>query len=228
MGELAAELRIAILRIDRQVVLHLLQMIGEEPQLGCLGVVANIDVGFERGLVAENLVVVRFIGTDGDVDRRVQIHPCDVALVIVVGAERRRARGQEFLERRVVGQRGGLLQQLRRFLQIRAILLAVRDRVQLAVCIATNHGEETFGLLALGLRQRLHPGFELFARHVLGIEIRAGQLLRRNVGKKRLMIVDLGPGRLVQPEVIQTALCPAASYRAAAWRRARDCRSTFA
>ena len=78
--------------------------------------------------------------------------------------------------------------------------------MQLVVGIAANHGEETLGLLALGFGKRLHPGFELVARHILGIEIRAGQFLGRNVGKERLMIVDLGPRRLVQPEVIEPGL----------------------
>ena len=113
---------------------------------------------------------------------------------------------QKLLERRVIGQRSRFAQQLGRFLQIRAILLAVGDRVQLAIGIAMNHGEKTFGLLALGFRKRLHPSFELLARHVLGIEIRARQLLRRNAGQKCVVIVDLGPGRFVQPEIIQARL----------------------
>ena len=90
-----AQLRIAVARIDRQVVLHFLQVVGEELQPGGLLVVADGDVGFERGLVAEQLVVVGFVGTDGDVERRVQIHPRQVALVVIVREERLGAQGQE-------------------------------------------------------------------------------------------------------------------------------------
>jgi len=181
-------------------------MIGEEPQLGRFGIVANVHVRFERSLVAEDIVVVRFVGADGDVDGRVQVHPRDVAVVIVVGAECRGARGQELLERRVVRQPGCFLQQPGRFLQIRAILPAIGDRAQLVVLIAANCGEKTLGLLALGLGKRLRPGFELLPRHVFGIEIRARQFLRRDAGKKRCMVVNLGPRRFVQPEIIQPGL----------------------
>ncbi len=68
--------------------------------------VADIDVGFVRGFVSEQFVVIRFVRPDGNVQRRIQIHPRHVALVIVVGEEGIGASGQESLERGVIRERG--------------------------------------------------------------------------------------------------------------------------
>ena len=112
----------------RQVVLDFLQVRGDDLELVGLGFVADGDVGFEPGLVAEQLVVVGLVRADGDVERRVEIHPGDIAGVVVVGEEGIGAQGQEFLERRVVGERGGFAQEAGRLLQIGGVRLAVGDQ----------------------------------------------------------------------------------------------------
>ena len=61
-------------------------------------VIAQVDVSLEGRLVAEELVVVGLVGTDGDVKRRVEVHPGDIGVVVIVGEEGIGARRQEFLE----------------------------------------------------------------------------------------------------------------------------------
>ena len=56
------QLGVAILRIDRQVVLDLLQLGSETRQLLCLRIVAKRDERLERGLVVEPLVLVDLVG----------------------------------------------------------------------------------------------------------------------------------------------------------------------
>ena len=80
----STQFRISILRVDRQVVFDFLHVIAEEFQLRGFGIVADVDVGFEGGFVAEDLVVISFVGAEGDVDGGVEIHPGDVAAVVVV------------------------------------------------------------------------------------------------------------------------------------------------
>ena len=113
--------------------------------------VADGDVGFEAGLVAEHLVVVGLVGADGDVEGRVEIHPGDIAGVVVVGEERVGAEGQVLLERGVVGERGGFAQQGGGLLQIGGIRLAVRERRELACRVAADDGEKALGLLRWSL-----------------------------------------------------------------------------
>ena len=80
-----AQLWIAILRIDRQIVFQFLQVLTELRQLRRLSIVAQSHVGFERCLVTEQFIFVCLVRPDGDVDRRIEIHPGDVTVVIVVG-----------------------------------------------------------------------------------------------------------------------------------------------
>ena len=148
---LTAQLRIAIFRIDGKIVFDLLQMSAEEFQLPGFHIVAEIHVGFEARFVAEDLVVVGFIGPDGDIDGRIQVHPGHVAFVIVVGKERCAPRQQEFLQTGVPGESGGFLQQAGGFCQIVLVFFAVRNGFQSPAGIAANHSEEPFGLLAVRL-----------------------------------------------------------------------------
>ena len=86
-----AQLGIAVLRIDRQVVLDVLQLGPEPRQLLRLGIVAERDEGLERRLVVEPLVFVGLVRTDGRLDAGVEAHPGDVAVVVVVAEQRGRA-----------------------------------------------------------------------------------------------------------------------------------------
>jgi hypothetical protein len=89
---------------------QLLHVLAEEVQLlGFLLVIAHVHIGLEGGLVAEQLVVIGFVGADGDVDRRIQVHPGEVRSQVVVRQEGVGAQVQEFLQRGVVGGIGGRL-----------------------------------------------------------------------------------------------------------------------
>ena len=206
MGADAPSFGLRISRVDRQVVLHFLQVRRDGLELVGLGLVADGDVGFEAGLVAEQLVVVGLVGADGDIERRVQVHPGDIARVVVVGEEGIGAQRQELLERRVVGERGSLAQESGRLLQIGRVRLVVGHDRQFLVGIPPDHGEESDGLFALRRGQRLDPGFELLARHIGRIEIRPHRLALRHAGDKRGVIVDIAPRAFVEPEIVQALL----------------------
>ena len=120
-----AELRVAVLRIDWQRVLEFLQVRGERLQLLRLRFVADGDERLERGLEVEPLVLVDLVWTDGRLDRRVELHPRDVAGVVVVVEERVGARRQESLERRLRRQFGRLAQERGRTRELALILDAV-------------------------------------------------------------------------------------------------------
>src|SRR4029077_21118725 len=95
----STQLGIAILLVDGQVVFDLLQMLGERREFRSLRVVAKAHVSLERSLVAEDFVVVRLVGADGYVQSSIQIHPRQVAVVVVVGEERIGPRGKKLLQR---------------------------------------------------------------------------------------------------------------------------------
>jgi hypothetical protein len=100
-----SQLGIAVLGVQRQVVLNLLKMIREHLQLGRLLLIAQRHISFKRGLVSEQVVVVCLVGPDGHVDGRVELHPRHVARVIVVAQERLSPQMQEILERGVGASR---------------------------------------------------------------------------------------------------------------------------
>ena len=104
-----AELWISLRRIDRQLVLDVLQLAAEFLELRALGFILNGDVGLERGLVVEQLVFVDLVRTDRRFDRAFQLHPRDVAVVIVVGQERVSAFREKGLERRLTRQASGFM-----------------------------------------------------------------------------------------------------------------------
>ncbi len=86
--------------------------------------------------------------------------------------------------------------------EIGRVRLAVGNAGEMMRGIAADHGEEALGLFALRRRQRLRPGFELLARHVLGVEIGAQRLALRHAGQKRGVAVQIGPGAFVEPEIM--------------------------
>ena len=124
-GASAAELRVAVLRIDRQHVLDALQLAAEPRQLLGLGVVAQRDERLERRLVVEELVFVDLVRSDGRVDVALELHPGDVAVVVVVRQEGLRALIEKRFQRRLRRQLGRLAQQCRRLRQLVLVLDAV-------------------------------------------------------------------------------------------------------
>ena len=93
----------------------------KEAELGALFFIANVDVGLKRRFVTEQFIVVGLVRADGDIERRVQVHPVHVALVVIVAVESIGARVEEFFQRCVVGQIGGLLQQPDGHLEVRVV-----------------------------------------------------------------------------------------------------------
>ena len=199
-----AQLRIAELR-DRSGRLFSIscRCCAKKPSFGGLFVVAQIDVGFERGLVAEELVVVGLVGTDRDVERRVEVHPGDVAVVVIVGEERVGARGQEFFEGRVVGERGGFAQKSGSLGQVVFVRLTVGNDDQLFVCVAVDDAVKARRDLLIFFGQCLKPSLELRLGHVGGIEICAQRLALGNIGKECIVAVQIGPWAFVLPEIFQ-------------------------
>ena len=124
----AAQLRVAQLGVDGQVVLDVLQRPRQLRQLGGLGVVAHGDVGLERRLGAEPAVFVDLVRADGRLDAGVELHPRHVAVVIVVGQERGRPLVQERAQRRLLGGARRRAQQPGRQLQLALVFDAVGDR----------------------------------------------------------------------------------------------------
>ena len=51
-------------------------------------IITQSYIRFERRFVTEQFVFVRFIRTKGYVDRRIEFHPRDVAIVVIIRAER--------------------------------------------------------------------------------------------------------------------------------------------
>src|SRR5471030_1733880 len=201
-GGRRAELRIAVPRIDGQVIFDLLQVGGDHLQAVGFSVVANSDVGFESGLVAEHFVVISFVGTDGDVAGRVEIHPSNIAGVVIVREEGGGAKSQEILERGVLREGRRLTQQTGGLFQIGGVGLVVGNQAELLLGVAADQGEETFGLLANGRRQSFYPGLKFFAGHVFGIEARALRFAFGHAGDESLVVVKIGPRSFVEPEVL--------------------------
>ena len=79
-----AELRVAVFRIDREMVLDVLQFAGKFPELGGFGFVLNSNECFKSGLVVEPAILINLVRADGRLDRTVQFHPRNVAGVVVV------------------------------------------------------------------------------------------------------------------------------------------------
>ena len=202
-GGLGSDLRIAIGGIDGEVVFDPLQVGAEGFQLVGFGVVPEVDVGFEGGFIAEDFVVVGFVGTDSDVDGSVEIHPGEIAGVVVVRQKRRRAKLEETLEGLVGSEGGGLAKERGCFHEIGMIGLAVSDGCETAV-FAANDAEEAGGERLLCGGKGFEPGFEFNLRHVFGIEVGARRFDGGDAGKEGGVGVEIGPGSFIQPEVTET------------------------
>ncbi len=152
------ELRVAQRRIDRQVVLDILQLAAELLDLRALLLVEDRDVRLERRLVVEELVLVDLVRANRRLDRCLSApsrrrrcrssrstgtHPrassrkaLSVGSVASAAASRRSARGAD---------------------QLVLILEAVRHGGQPAGRRATDRREESGRPGAVGVRQRLNP-----------------------------------------------------------------------
>ncbi len=86
----AATRRLARLGGDGEVVLHVLQLRREARQLPRLRLVPDADERLEGRLGVEPVVLVHLVRADGGLDGGVELHPGEVARVIVVRQERLR------------------------------------------------------------------------------------------------------------------------------------------
>ncbi len=132
-------------------------MAAELRELRGFGVVAQRDVSFERGFVTEQFVFVGFVWPDRDVDRRVEIHPGHIAVVVIVGSKSIGALVEKVSQRRVGRQRRRFAQQLRGRFEKLFVLLAVRNDRQLLVRSAANQVKEAGGFLLFSFRQSCQP-----------------------------------------------------------------------
>ena len=195
-----AQFRVLILRVDREVIFDFLHVVAKEPELSRLRVVADVDVGFEGGLVAVDLVVVGFVRSESDVDRRVQIHPGHVAAVVIVVEEGQGASLKKCFQRQISRQRGGLAKEPGAFGEVFLVRVRILDGPQRSAGAALDNGEEAFRFGALLGRQRSDPELELLLAEVLGIKARAERFAQRNARQKRFVVVEIGKGTFVKPE----------------------------
>ena len=194
-----AQLGVAVVGVDRQVVLEILQLRTEARELRSLGIVADGDERLEGRLVIEPLVLVDLVRADGRLDRRVELHPRHVALVVLVRREGVRAGPQVASEGRLGSEVGGRPQVLGRYGERSLVLQAVRHGSQSALRIPADDGEEAGSRLPVLCGESIDPGRDLVARGVRRI-VRGAFRLGRHPGHERPVLLDTGPGSLVHEE----------------------------
>ncbi len=200
-GELA-ELGGPVPGLDWQRVLQFLQVARERLQLLRLHVVAHGDERFERGLVVEPFVFVHLVRPDGGLDRGVELHPRDVAGVVIVRDERIRPAPQELLEAGLRREVGRLAEKRRRASELPLVLEGVRHGREVAVRSPADCREEPRRLCTGLAFERVDPCLDLFLRSPGGIEVGSLRLCR-DPRDKGAVSVEAGPGTLVQQEVVQ-------------------------
>ena len=166
-GRLAAAVEVLEPVSDGQLGLQPRQFILEGGQPRRLLGIGDGDEGLEGCLVPEQTVLVGLVGSDGDLHRTVQIHPEHVGFVVVIAQKGRRPRAQEIAQRRVVGQIGGFVQQLRGLVQV------IGEEGRIGYCdqapglVTANHREEVVEILLPGLDPRPFRGVQI-RRVVIG------------------------------------------------------------
>ena len=201
-GRHRPQLGVAQPGIDGQVIFQLLQLAREPAELLGLDVVAQRDEGLERGLRAEPAVLVDLVGTDGRLDAGVELHPRDVARVVVVGQERRRPRLEIMAQSRLLCERGCLAQEARCPRQLALVFDAVGDHREAPVQAAPDRREESPGARGVRGREGLHPDLDFGLRRVTRKESARSRLFT-DTAQERAITVQTQPGSLVQPERMQ-------------------------
>jgi predicted RNA-binding protein with PUA-like domain len=198
-GAVGAPVEVLVRVRDRQVLLQPGEPLLVAGEGGGLLRQVHGDERLEGGLVAEELVLVGLVGADGHLHRRVEVHPGDVARVVVVALEGVGPQGEELLERGVVGEGRGLAQEIRGGLQPLGVLARVGDGGQAAVRAAADdrHGR---GELVLVGRMLGHPAVEGLLGEVLGVV--AGPFGTHLVADERLALRQPVPGAEVDGEVL--------------------------
>src|SRR6185436_12053083 len=99
-------------------------------------------VRFERRFVTEEFVFVSFVRSKCDFDWRIEIHPGDITLVVIVGLKCISTLNQKSAQCFICCKRSSFTQQLCGRLEKRTISFAVRDAHQLAVSATSNDIKE--------------------------------------------------------------------------------------
>ena len=194
--------RRAILRRERQRLLDVGHPALVEIEVAALGVVADHHRGAVRRLHAEQIVEVRLVRREDDVDlRALQIDPRDVARVVVVGEERVGAQPQKAREALVGRKVGGPPQRVGRLLRERRIgVVVVPPAERTAVAADRRVGIEQH---ALRVGVRGHVRVDGRARQIGGVE----RVPRRHLlgADERLVLVHQVPAAAVDEQVMAHA-----------------------
>ena len=180
--------RALVLLLDGKFALEGVDVLLEHLQFLRPGGVLHHDGALEGGFVVEETVFVVLDRTDDHVDGIVlEIHPRHVALVIVIRGDGFRPQGEIVFQRRVVGQRGGFLEQRGDAGGLR-IVLVIGHGAEFPV-LPHDDGVGTLERLLLG-RIRLYEILELLPGHVRGIESGPGGLARGALAHEALAFED--------------------------------------
>ena len=198
----AAKLRAAVARIEREIVFELLQVLAETGEFGGLGLVGDGDERFESGFEIEPFVLVNLVGPDGGFDRRVEFHPRDIAVVVVVVEEGGGAFFEEGFERGLRGGIGGLAEEAGGVNEFVLIFEAVRNGGEATVGRAANDREEAGGGGVFIARERVQPSVDFLAGGVGGVEVGARRF-RADAGEERRVVIETGPRAGVETEVVE-------------------------
>jgi hypothetical protein len=152
--------------------------------------VLHEHVGLERGLVAEQFVLVGLDRADDEVEAVVlHVEPGHVARTVLVGAQRLGAQFEVLAQAWILGEPRCTLEQDRGALELGAVVPRVRHDLQHALGVAGEHG-----VLAAAARQV--RAVEFLARHVERIE--AGDIgLRTDTRHERRIAGEAVPRPVV-------------------------------
>src|SRR5215471_17070692 len=178
-------------------------MMAKESQPGSLFVVAKVDISLKRGFIAEDFIVVSLIWPISDVERGIQVHPRHVTFKIVIGGKGVGACVEKFFQAGVVGKGGSVPQQLRRASKIAAVLRAIGNKLELMLCITPDYVEESFSQVLRLRIKGLDPALKFFLGHVWRIEVCCCRFSLWDAREESLVLINLRPWALVDPEVMQ-------------------------
>src|SRR5205085_5718527 len=114
----------------------------------------------------EQFVLVCFVWSNRNVDWGIEIHPRDVAVIVITRTEGVCAFVEKILERGIGRECRRLAQQRRSRDEVFFVGLAVRNDREFPVWSAANQVKETSCFLFVGIGESRHPGVELFLGHV--------------------------------------------------------------
>ena len=170
-------------------------------QLLRLRIVSNGDECLERRLGVEPFVFVHFVRTDGRLDRGIELHPGDVARVVVVRHERVGARGQELLEGRLGRGVRGLPKVRRGVRELPLVFDRIRNRRE-TLGPLSDRGEEPGGGRLRVAAEAVQPLLDLILGRSGRIEV-GGFGFDGHARNERLVVIESRPRTFVDQEVME-------------------------